>query len=156
MAWDLGRIIALCKWGYACEYLEEEEAWEKVMYYAKKIQPLYTSWEEYGMDYCAGRIFWAAGSGNEVSILSRTEQIYRYLISRTGYWRNFTWDINLDGNDQYEINTINWVEVENEFIQYKTKDSFSHNGQFLNASAKKGLKNSFFNPLLLTAALTRI
>ncbi|MDR1149430.1 MAG: DUF1266 domain-containing protein, partial [Spirochaetaceae bacterium] len=125
MAWDLGRIIALCRWGYVCEYLDEEEAWEKVMYYAKKIQPLYTSWEEYGTDYLFGRIFWAAGSGDDVSILPRTEQIYRYLISKTGYWRNFNWDIDLNGYDQYDINTINWVEDKDEFIQYKTNDSLN-------------------------------
>jgi hypothetical protein len=122
-AWDLGRIIALCRWGYNCGYLDSEEAWEKVMYYAEAIQPLYNSWEEYGLDYCLGRLFWSAGFGDDINKLLVTERIYRGLISRTGYWRNFSWDINLDEYDQYEINTINWVEDEDGFIQYKTNDS---------------------------------
>ncbi|MDR2176588.1 MAG: DUF1266 domain-containing protein, partial [Treponema sp.] len=63
LAWDLGRNIALCRWGYDVGFLSEEEAWEKIMYYAKLIQPLYKSWEEYGYDYYMGRVFWASGFG---------------------------------------------------------------------------------------------
>jgi len=41
IVWDLGRNIALCRWGYDVGFLTEKEAWEKIMYYAKLIQPLY-------------------------------------------------------------------------------------------------------------------
>jgi hypothetical protein len=123
LAWDLGRVIALCRWGYSCEYITKEEAWEKVMYYAKKIQPLYDSWVAYGLDYFWGRLFWAAGFGEDMSRLSATEQLYRSLTGEYGYWRNFTWDIDLDAVDHYPIHTISWVEDEDGFMQYQTNDS---------------------------------
>ncbi|MDR1972000.1 MAG: DUF1266 domain-containing protein [Treponema sp.] len=94
-AWDLGRVIALCRWGYSAGFLTEEEAWEKIMYYARKIQPLYESWEEYGYDYYMGRIFWASGFGDDVNYLHQTDKLYKDLTGEQGYWRNFIWNQNL-------------------------------------------------------------
>ncbi|MDR2370151.1 MAG: DUF1266 domain-containing protein, partial [Treponema sp.] len=69
LAWDLGRVIALCRWGYSTGFLTEEEAWEKIMETAGKIQPMYQSWEEFGYDYYMGRIFWASGFGDDINYL---------------------------------------------------------------------------------------
>jgi hypothetical protein len=96
LAWDLGRNIALCRWGYDTGFLTEEEAWEKIMYYARKIQSLYNSWAEYGLDYYFGRIFWAAGSGSEADYFLRTDEIYQKLMGRTGYWTGLEWKVNLE------------------------------------------------------------
>lgn len=96
LVWDLGRNIALCRWGFDCGYLTEEEAWTKIMYYAKIIQPMYTNWKEYGFDYYMGRVFWASGFGSDVDYLIKTDPLYRTLISDTGYWNTLTWNINLD------------------------------------------------------------
>jgi hypothetical protein len=95
LAWDLGRNIALCRWGYDVGFLTEEEAWEKIMYYAKTIQPLYKSWEEYGYDYYMGRVFWASGFGEDMAYLLQTYQIYQKLIGESGYWYNREWNIGL-------------------------------------------------------------
>ncbi|MDR2434075.1 MAG: DUF1266 domain-containing protein [Treponema sp.] len=95
LVWDLGRNIALCRWGYDVGFLTEEEALEKIMYYAKLIQPLYNSWEEYGYDYYMGRVFWASGFGEDVAYLLETYQIYQKLIGENGYWRNLEWNIDL-------------------------------------------------------------
>jgi hypothetical protein len=96
LAWDLGRNIALCRWGYDVGFLTEEEAWEKIMYYAKIIQPLYKSWEGYGYDYYMGRVFWASGFGEDMAYLLETYQIYQKLIGESGYWYNREWNIDLD------------------------------------------------------------
>jgi hypothetical protein len=96
LAWDLGRNIALCRWGYDVGYLNKNEAWGKIMYFAKKIQPLYKSWEEYGTDYFAGRVFWASGFGAEEKYLIETEKIYKKLMSKSGHWYNMKWNIELD------------------------------------------------------------
>lgn len=95
MAWDLGRIIALCRWGYSAGYITEEEAWEKIMYYARKIQPMYNSWEEFGYDYYMGRVFWASGFGDDVNYLLQTDKIYKGLLNEQGYWTRFEWNVNL-------------------------------------------------------------
>ena len=95
LAWDLGRNIALCRWGYDVGFLSEEEAWEKIMYYARIIQPLYNSWEEYGYDYYIGRVFWASGFGEENRYNEETIPIYEKLINRNGLWYNLEWNIDL-------------------------------------------------------------
>jgi hypothetical protein len=95
LAWDLGRNIALCRWGYDTGFLSEEEAWEKIMYYARKIQSLYDSWVEYGLDYYFGRIFWAAGGGSEMDYLLRTDEAYQKLLGPSGYWGGHFYDESL-------------------------------------------------------------
>lgn len=94
--WDWGRNISLCRWGYDCGYLSEEEAWERITYYAKKIQPLYKNWIDYGFDYYMGRVFWASGFGEDISYLYKTDKIYQELISNDGYWASLEWNIDLD------------------------------------------------------------
>ncbi|MDR0642365.1 MAG: DUF1266 domain-containing protein [Treponema sp.] len=96
LAWDLGRNIALCRWGYDAGFLTEDEAWEKIMYYARKIQPLYNSWAEYGLDYYFGRIFWASGFGAEMDYFLKTDDVYRKLMDQGGYWNSLEWKVNLD------------------------------------------------------------
>ena len=96
LAWDLGRNVALCRWGYDVGFFSENEAWEKIMYYARLIQPLYNSWEEYGYDYYMGRVFWASGFGQSDRYYADTFLIYGKLIKRNGYWYNLEWNINLN------------------------------------------------------------
>ena len=96
LAWDLGRNIALCRWGYDTGFFTEEEAWEKIFYYAKLIQQLYNSWEEYGYDYYMGRVFWASGFGEAERYDTQTYPIYQRLIDRNGLWHNLEWNIDLN------------------------------------------------------------
>jgi hypothetical protein len=95
LSWDLGRAIALCRWGYSAGFLTEEEAWEKIMGLAKKIQSLYQSWEEFGYDYYMGRVFWASGFGDDINYLIQTDKLYTNLTGEYGYWKNFEWNTDL-------------------------------------------------------------
>jgi len=126
-AWDLGRIISLCRWGYNVGFLSEDEAWELIFYYARMIQGMYGSWQEYGYDYFMGRIFWASGFRQEASYLERTEPIYERLLNR--YWSWLEWDIDLDAEDDDEILSVNFLEPPdgNGIIQYLTNDPYMHN-----------------------------
>jgi hypothetical protein len=108
MAWDLGRNISLCRWGYSVGFLEEEEAWEKIMYYAKKIQLFYNSWKEYGTDYFMGRLFFGSGSGRDITYLLQTAPLYDTVT--TNLWSHLEWYTNLspeakdaDGEDAQTI-----------------------------------------------------
>ena len=96
-AWDLGRSISLCRWGYSVGFLTEEEAWKRIFHIAGLIQPLYSSWEEYGYDYYMGRLFWASSSGEEESYLQRTEPIYRKLLN--SYWSWLDWNVDLEAEE---------------------------------------------------------
>jgi Protein of unknown function (DUF1266) len=96
IVWDLGRNIALCRWAVDVGFFTSEEAWPKIMYYAKKIQPLYSSWKDYGYDYMLGRIFWASGFGSDIEYLIKTEPIYRKLLCENGAWSQIPWNTPLE------------------------------------------------------------
>ena len=96
-AWDLGRAVSLCRWGYGAGFITEKEAWDRIIRIAKLIQPLYNSWEEYGYDYYMGRLFWASGSRSEDSYLAPTESVYRRLMD--SYWNWLEWNIDLDQSE---------------------------------------------------------
>jgi hypothetical protein len=124
LAWDLGRNISLCRWGYSAGFLSEEESWERIMHYAKKIQLFYNSWEEYGYDYYMGQIFWASGSGSDIYYLIQTDPIYKKLIR--GYWNHLAWYTNLgDTNQDLSIRTIYYqAPGDNDGgLQFYTNDS---------------------------------
>ncbi len=58
LAWDLGRCISLCRWGYICGYITEAEAWELMMPAARLLQANYRSWDQMAQEYLVGRQFW--------------------------------------------------------------------------------------------------
>jgi len=93
-AWDLGRSISLCRWGYNAGFITEDEAWARIFRIARIIQPLYRSWEEYGFEYFMGRIFWASGFEEEESYIEWTNPIYMKLMN--SYWSWIDWNIDLD------------------------------------------------------------
>jgi hypothetical protein len=129
LAWDLGRNISLCRWGYEVGFLTEEEAWEKIMYYAKKIQQSYNSWNEYGSDYYLGRVFWASGFGEDINYLVQTEPVYQKLIA--GYWSHIDWytDLNTSDTNDTIIKTIRYNKPDNNdgILQFYTNDSGYYN-----------------------------
>ena len=100
-AWDLGRSVSLCRWGYNVGFITEAEAWKRIFHIASLVQPLYSSWEEYGYDYFMGRLFWASSSGEEESYLQRTEPIYRRLLN--SYWSWLDWDVDLEAEEEDAI-----------------------------------------------------
>jgi hypothetical protein len=123
-AWDLGRCISLCRWGYNVGFLTEEEAWENIFHIAKIIQSFYNSWEDYGYDYFLGRLFWASGFGREGYYLARTESVYRQLLS--SYWSWIDWNIDLDlpETNQIPVNTKRFLKPDDDdgMFQFMTND----------------------------------
>jgi hypothetical protein len=138
-AWDLGRNISLCRWGYNVGFITEDEAWEKIFRYAKQIQPFYDSWDEYGYDYYMGRVFWASGFGEEKSYIASTEPVYRQLLS--SYWGTIEWNIDLEWPDKpVPVNTIRFLKPDDNdgTIQYRTNDPATYNRFYFNYSSNPG------------------
>jgi len=123
-SWDLGRGISLCRWGYNVGFITEEEAWEKIFHYAKIIQSLYNSWEEYGYDYFMGRLFWASGFREEENYFARTDTVYRKLLN--SYWGWIDWNVDLDQHDAVRppVDTKRFLEPDDKdgTLQYRTND----------------------------------
>lgn len=59
VGWDYVRYIELCRWGYACGYLSEDEAWQRIMPAARALQRTFTSWQDIADDYEIGYKFWS-------------------------------------------------------------------------------------------------
>jgi hypothetical protein len=127
LAWDLGRNISLCRWGYEVGFLTENEAWEKIMYYARKIQLFYDSWNEYGFDYYLGRMFFASGSGEEIYFMLQTDPLYKKLV--TSFWNYMDWYTNLTSSaaeiNNIAVETIRYKKpADNDgVLQFRTNDS---------------------------------
>jgi len=133
-AWDLGRSISLCRWGYNVGFINEEEAWEKIFHIAKIIQPLYNSWEEYGYDYFIGRLFWASGFGEEQAYFASTEPVYKRLLN--SYWSWIDWNIDLDLPETSEIpvSTVRFLKPDDNdgTLQFRTNDPASYDTWYHN------------------------
>jgi uncharacterized protein DUF1266 len=95
VAWDYGRYIMLCRWGYMVGFLREEQAWRRIMPAARTIQGSYRSWAELGEDYLLGREFWSREETN------RTGRIYRDIEARLvkeprSAWNQLPWRMKLE------------------------------------------------------------
>ncbi|MDR0312300.1 MAG: DUF1266 domain-containing protein [Treponema sp.] len=109
-AWDLGRGISLCRWGYNVGIITEKEAWDKIFHFAGLIQALYNSWEEYGYDYFMGRLFMYSSISIRIaeSTFAITEPVYRKLLD--SYWGWLDWDIDFDEPETaVPVNTIRFL-----------------------------------------------
>jgi hypothetical protein len=134
-AWDLGRCVSLCRWGYNVGFITESEAWGKIFRYAKLIQSLYNSWEEYGYDYLLGRVFWASGFGEEESYLARTEPVYRQLLN--GSWSLIDWRTDLNQRETtLPVKTIHFLTPDDKdgTLQYMTNDPATYDKFYFNYS----------------------
>ena len=94
VAWDYGRYIMLCRWGYTVGYLTADEAWSRIMPAARTIQGSFHSWDEFGEDYLVGREFWSKEE------TERSGQAYRNIErwlrrDRNSPWKRLPWNMQL-------------------------------------------------------------
>ena len=61
-AWDYSRAFGLLSAGYLAEYLTREQALNMSLELAKKVQPLYHSWDEFFEGYFKGYEEWSEKS----------------------------------------------------------------------------------------------
>jgi len=94
IAWDYGRYVMLCRLGYQAGYLREDEAWQRIMPAAVKIQRGFHSWQEFSEDYLIGREYWSAEA------MQRDGKFYgeleRWLLRDRGSpWKRLPWSMAL-------------------------------------------------------------
>ena len=70
------RAVLVARWGYAAGYISEAEAWNYIVPLAQRIQRTFSSWQELGDDYLAGRFTWNPNVGDN----RRFEWAYRFLL----------------------------------------------------------------------------
>jgi len=90
-AWDLGRCVALARWGYGAGYISEDEAWAEIGRVAREARERYSSWRDFGEDYALGRAVWAAGFDQELRYYAAAEKIVRTLLDSGNPWSILPW-----------------------------------------------------------------
>ena len=94
LGWDLSRYVALCRWGYAADFLTEEEAWRCIMPAARALQSHFTSWSDLGENYLIGREFWSLSQTRQSGDLYRVT--YKLLVTYPGSpWMRIPWNVKL-------------------------------------------------------------
>lgn len=97
LAYDYGRCIAVCRFGYGAGYLTEVEAWRLIEPLAKKLQKAYASWEELGEIYAIGVDVFDHGEAE------KTWEAWKKLKDdEKSPWKTVAWDLKLVALDKPE------------------------------------------------------
>lgn len=94
LAWDYLRFLDNCRVGYVAGYIEEEEAWNKMLSASQILQTRFDSWEDMGNNFLIGRRFW---SGIETD---KDGHIYekaceQLLTNEKSPWNKIKWELPL-------------------------------------------------------------
>jgi len=93
VAWDYSAAICLSRWGYACGYLTEKEAWYFILPLAQELNQAYSSWEDLAQGSAVGRSFWAADV--EDTQIAAFTQAYLYMtMDPQSPWKTLPWKTN--------------------------------------------------------------
>lgn len=90
LAFDLGRVISLCRWGYVAGYFTEEEAFRMMLPAAVRIQQNYKSWDDFVESYFVGRKFWNPDSYTSDPI--RVDRVIQTLTMNPNGLKKIPWD----------------------------------------------------------------
>jgi hypothetical protein len=88
LAWDLGRAINLCRWGYDVQYFTKEEALTMIQKCATQLYITYDSWRSLSEGYLLGCFMW---SGDEERIEELFEEHTILLEHADSPWVNIAW-----------------------------------------------------------------
>ncbi|HUX37644.1 MAG TPA: DUF1266 domain-containing protein [Rectinemataceae bacterium] len=92
LAWDLGRAAMLVRWGYACGYIGPEEAWARLEDIGRRTVAEFQSWEDFGLDYEMGRVFWKGEEMDEgLKLFREVQGAFVRLTGESGEWTNTHW-----------------------------------------------------------------
>lgn len=141
LAWDLGRMTSLIRWGYQAGYLEKEEAWNMMLYFGGSIQKQFSSWEEYMESYAKGRIYWASGLKKEDQYQKQTDEITQKLLAPEGYLSSIPWETALP---EARIYSHSEEEVQELKEKIRTYDGYNNVSRAQYASVYTELGNYYF------------
>ena len=78
-AWDLQRLILLCKLGVVCDYISLEKALDHCLLAGTKLQQLFGSWDDFMNSYLTGYCIWSGDDiKDEDSQACERKKVYEY------------------------------------------------------------------------------
>lgn len=94
LAWDILRFIDNCRTGYLAEYIDEEDAWNRIISAAQVLQSRFDSWQELAESFLLGREFWSVVETNRDGHVY--QKAYERLIQEEkSPWNKIIWDLPL-------------------------------------------------------------
>lgn len=88
-AWDYSRAFSLLSMGYIAQYITRDEALDNALRIAKRVQPLYRSWDDFFEGYFKGYERWSGESG------AKRREIYQNLKDEKNSIFNTPWNLKL-------------------------------------------------------------
>lgn len=93
LAFDLSRVISLCRWGYISGYLSEDEAFKLMLPAVVRIQKSYSNWDDFVDGYFVGRRFWSPHSYSDEP--ARVDRVQHLLKTAPGILHAIPWSTKL-------------------------------------------------------------
>jgi hypothetical protein len=98
LGWDYSLAIFLCRSGYTCGYISDEEAERWMMSFAKRLQETFDSWEDLANNYVIGYHFWCYKYTLENN-LEINNALDTLLEMPTSPWNTLPWKMDLTTHD---------------------------------------------------------
>ena len=95
LAWDLCRSANLINAGFAAGYLNEQEAWDRLLPLARSTQAVFASWQEMSDNFLDGREIWAGLRDPNFAAVS---QLLLDAKEANSPWNRSAWKTDLSGN----------------------------------------------------------
>lgn len=95
LGWDYARYVSLCGWGFLAGYLTEDEAWDRIMPVAQRLQSTFGSWDELGANYLIGRRFWSLANTEKTG--AQYDDAVKWLeTTPDSPWLRYAWTLGLN------------------------------------------------------------
>ena len=93
LAWDLVRVIMLCRAGLAAGIIGRDEAADTALIASHGLQERFASWQDMGSHYFRGRWYWASEAGIEEALsLQHDEHAqHRLATDPSSPWQVMPW-----------------------------------------------------------------
>lgn len=88
-AFDIGRMINVCRMAYTVGYITEEEAWDYIDKYSAMALERFSNWRDYAKSYMLGRATWNGNRNMDFEAFSRVTK--RLVTSKNSPWVKFGW-----------------------------------------------------------------
>jgi hypothetical protein len=96
LAWDLGRLINICRWCFDVGWLSEEECWRHMLPAADALSREYDSWSELSTAYVMGFVMWKGGDPDlEYGVLKSDRKLL--LSDARSPWQKLAFSAELVG-----------------------------------------------------------
>lgn len=95
LAWDLGRAVSLCRWGYLIGWFDADEMWTRIRPIAQAARETYPSWNMYAVSYAAGSQYWRAQLTQEHT-QDYLQVVHLLLTHPDSPWLRVPWDTPLE------------------------------------------------------------